>query len=399
LRRSCALLTAQVSSVTLPDEVLVSILRRAWADRPPRPAAEEVRAAAGLASMCRRVRALLRTPPLPLALDFSAECLSSAQHHWLLGPMQAGRLEAASFHIEDALWQQPLLESFLSRHGRTLLRLSGVPLRLVATLSEEERPALDLGGLRVTTLGIDCRGRRSLMPVAEPICRLLWPECLPGALEELELVGLYGLGLEELAWAPHVGAGAAGLLPWLQTLRVETAEEGAPLETDIIPLFDGLPGLPGFEIHEMHDYPNLDMGLFERVRDLRIVAAGRCGLLFDLAIAELTLHVDRICNAGLQAVELCGEEGIVLKQLGASHDDGDSIVTCEVVHDMISRYGDRFAVDVGGPEPPNKGSCDKSVICRLAWRRWPAPGAPGLQAAKAAHEHARAWAAEAAHEQ
>ncbi len=50
---------AQAPFLALPDELLVRILRRAWADRRPQSAADEVRAAAGLASVCRRVRALL----------------------------------------------------------------------------------------------------------------------------------------------------------------------------------------------------------------------------------------------------------------------------------------------------------------------------------------------------
>ncbi len=40
-------------------------------------AAEEVRAAVGLASVCRRTRELLRKTPLPLALDFSARPLGA----------------------------------------------------------------------------------------------------------------------------------------------------------------------------------------------------------------------------------------------------------------------------------------------------------------------------------
>ena len=58
--------------------MLRRILRRAWTDRPLRPATAEVRAAAGLARVCRRWRALLRESPLPLALDFSAARLSDA---------------------------------------------------------------------------------------------------------------------------------------------------------------------------------------------------------------------------------------------------------------------------------------------------------------------------------
>ena len=98
MSRSGALPAAQAPFIALPDELLRGILLRAWADRPARPAAEEVRAAAGLASVCRRVRALLRAQPLPLALDFSAARLSAAQEGWLLAPAQAGRVEAASLN-------------------------------------------------------------------------------------------------------------------------------------------------------------------------------------------------------------------------------------------------------------------------------------------------------------
>ncbi len=79
--------------ITLPDKLLGRILRRAWADKRPRPAADEVRAAASLACVCRRMRAVLRAWPLPLALDFSAARLSAAQRRWLLDPAQAGRVE------------------------------------------------------------------------------------------------------------------------------------------------------------------------------------------------------------------------------------------------------------------------------------------------------------------
>jgi len=101
--------------------------------------AEEVRAAAVLASVCRRVRALLRAPPLPLALDFGAARLRVAQRTWLLQLAQTGRVEAASLHPEDALWQRPLLRSFLSRHCSALLRLSSMPLRHKACVSLDRR--------------------------------------------------------------------------------------------------------------------------------------------------------------------------------------------------------------------------------------------------------------------
>ncbi len=77
--RSGALLAAQASLITLPDELLCSVLLHVWADRPLHPAAEEVRAAAGLACVSGRVRKLLRAQPLPLALDSSPRRTSTAQ--------------------------------------------------------------------------------------------------------------------------------------------------------------------------------------------------------------------------------------------------------------------------------------------------------------------------------
>jgi len=167
LPRSGALPAAQASLTALPDELLRGILQCAWADRPPHDAAEEVRAAVGLASVCRRTRELLRKTPLPLALDFSARPLGAAQRRWLFKHNKPGFLVkppdpicvvAALFDSDDALWEQPLgdLDSFLARHSGTLLRLSGVPLELVACVTPEEPPALDLSGLRLIKLGVDC---------------------------------------------------------------------------------------------------------------------------------------------------------------------------------------------------------------------------------------------------
>ena len=354
-----------------------------------------MRGAADLASVCRRWRELLRAPPLPLALDFSARPLSGAQRRWLLEPAQAGRVEAARLHSEDAMWEQPLFEDFEFRHGCALRRLSGVPLRLVASKYQDSDPVLDLSGLRLTKLGIDCYDIRHLCRLDDgswAACLWLEPELLPGTLEELELLGLYGGWLGSLAWAPCVGAGSAGRLPRLQTLRVTTRKKkDNTLETDTIPLFQGFPGLPCFEVDDSHDDGlHLEVGLFGRVRRVRIVAGGFLALWDDQE--DVAVFVDRLCHAGLQAAELCGKREVDLMVPQGPY---ECAVTRHVVRDMISRYGDRFAVDVGSAGKPHDGrSWRRENLYRLAWRRWPAPGAPDLQAAKAAHEHARAWAAE-----
>jgi len=66
------------------------------------------------------------------------------------------------------------------------------------------------------------------------------------------------------------------------------------------------------------------------------------------------------------------------------------------MRELVSRFADRFAVAVGVYDKPHTGGQLRThTLHRLACRRWPAPGAPGLQAARAAHERARVWAAEA----
>jgi len=378
-------LVAQASLTALPDELLASILRRAWADRPPRPAAKEMRAAAGLASLCRRVRELLCAPPLPLALDFSAARLSIAQLCWLREPAQAGRVEAASFHHKDLVWEPLSLKSFLALHGRTLLHLSGVPLQLLACVSQGQRPGLDLSGLRLTKLGIHCIEIERLLRVEPPGHVWFWPERLPGSLEELHLLSLYDDWLGSLAWAPRPcqdsGSGLAGRLPRLHTLRVTRLRRTPAFSIDRVSLLDGFPVLPAFEVDgsgmDIHVHDNL----FGRVRFARIVASGFVSLLHRHG--DEATFVDRLCPAGLQAAELCAGTRCKLSE--------DRTFGEEVVWELISRCGERYAVEVGVYASPGEGY--RALIYRLAWRRWPARGAPDLQAARAAHERARAWTA------
>jgi hypothetical protein len=81
----------------LPADLLPRIVAHVWACRPARPAAEEVRHAASLFGVCRRVRDVLRAEPLPLALDFSAAPFSEGQRAWLAAPVRVGRIESAAF--------------------------------------------------------------------------------------------------------------------------------------------------------------------------------------------------------------------------------------------------------------------------------------------------------------
>jgi len=380
---SGALPAAQVPFLALPDDLLGGILRRAWADRPPRPAAAEVRAAADLASVCRRVRAMLRNLPLPLALDFSVARLSGAQRRWLLDRAQAGRVEAASFDSKDALWKHPALDGFLARHGGTLLHLSGVPLqRFLTYMSPEQRPgpALDLSGLRLTKLGIACYVLEGVLRYSENADIWLWPESLPGTLEELELLGPDGDWLKYVLWGPQPSPGLAGRLPWLRTLRVVRLRGEGVWRIDTVPILQGCPATLAFEVHSSQADIYAHANVFGVVEYVRVLGGGEVHLQGDQE--DVATFVDRLCPAGLQAAEVCAEHYI---DLGPG---------AEVVREIISRHGDRFAVEV---EPhDSEEDCDeedwyRTRPQRLAWRRWPAPGAPGLQAARAAHESARAW--------
>ena len=394
---------------TLPDELLGGILRRAWAGRPPRPAATEVRPAAGLALVCRRVRELLRAPPLPLALDFSAAHLSDAQRRWLLGPARAGRVEDAKFcdrdedeePFPDILWERPLLDRFLARHGGTLLQLSGVPLQLVACGRRHRAPpALDLSGLRLTKLGITCCD----FYACRHDCEYLWPDYMPSTLEELDLLGLSEDCISGLAWASRSGAGVAGWLPRLHTLRFiadDIAYEPASRVSPMLaiynqPLLEGFASLPHLEVDGSGaPVEGLDVQVFNKVRSARVVSGGHVELWADEEDAATA--AERLCHARLQAAELCAErDGIRIYRLvgGVRCDDEYAErLTRELVLKMITKCGDRFAVEAGLPKvPPDGRHRGRARLNRLAWRRWPAPSAPDLPPARAAHERARAWA-------
>ena len=78
--------TQDPSLDALSDEVIVIILRQAWAARPRRPASAEVRLACALQNVCRRVRRLIRQDALlALDLDFTKDFVSLKQGLWLLG--------------------------------------------------------------------------------------------------------------------------------------------------------------------------------------------------------------------------------------------------------------------------------------------------------------------------
>ena len=219
----------------------------------------------------------------------------------------------------------------------------------------------------------------------------LWPERLPGALEELHLLSLYDNWLGFLAWAPRPcqdsGSGLAGRLPRLHTLRVMRLRRTAAPSFSIkrVPLLDGFPVLPTFEVDAGGSGTDIyaDAHLFGRVRYVCIVAGGFLSLS---NYGKGATFMDCLCPAGLQAAELCAGNLCSLPSAKDRFED-------DVVRELISRFGDRYAVEVGLHASPGEGYRD--LISRLAWRRWPARGTPDLQAARAAHERARAWAAAA----
>jgi len=180
------------------------------------------------------------------------------------------------------------------------LHLSGLPLRLVARVGHKLRPTLDLSGLRLTRLSLDCRNIKYLLRNSSTDCKCLWPVRLPGSLEELHLSGLDGDWLERLAWAQHPSAGLAGRLLRLHTLHVTCMAAGEPLRIAEVPLLDGFPVSPAFEVHDSSGgHVDIHNNLFGRARSVR-VAAGGCVFLWDCR-GDVATFVDRLCPAGLQA--------------------------------------------------------------------------------------------------
>jgi len=164
-----------------------------------------VRSAVDLLSVCRRVRGVLLAQPLPLALDFSGAPLSKEQGKWLAADVRAGCVEAAAFNHKDfRLWKGADHRRFLARHGRSLRRLSGVPLRLVSSKDASRAPPLDLTSLtRLASLSIllPLRNAEAAAQTYLYFMRGSWPE----ALRELKLLSVRVSGmhvLRSLAWAP-----------------------------------------------------------------------------------------------------------------------------------------------------------------------------------------------------
>ena len=277
-----------------------------------------------------------------------------------------------------------------------LLRLSGMPMRMMACADPELGPPIgDLSGdaPRLTKLGIDCRGIRWLHSDDNgcPLGSWMWHELLPGALEELELLGLQKSELVNIKWAAAAGAAVAAGLPRLRTLRVtsskdEWAARGEPLRISNVPLLRGFAAPLHLEVRGSGMDVVVYSHLFDQVGSVRIVAGGRISILWGNQ-DNVAVFVDCLCPAGLQAAELCAERHIDLSPCAGP-------LNWQVVREMMSRCGDRFAFDLWvSDEADDGGDRDKADIRRLAWRRWPAPDAPDLPAAKAAHEHARQWAA------
>jgi hypothetical protein len=275
----------------------------------------------------------------------------------------------------------PLLSKVLALHGRTLLRLSGVPLRLAARVSRKKRPALDLSGLRLTKLGVDCSEQRDMVPDEHAWDKQnwMWPERLPGALEELELLGIYMLDWQEkLACAPRSGARLAGRLPRLHTLRLTSSDNHALLSAEDIPLLNGFSSPPHFQANTIGLESDIGVGtkVLDRVRSVRIRAGNSRVFLRDDQ-EDGAMVVERLCR--LEAAELHAERC----SIGVGPDDGR--LTRVSAREMVGRRGDCFAVDVGVIATPYYGGYDhKARLYRLAWRRWPAPGAPDLPAASRA---------------
>jgi len=232
---------AQASFPSLSDDLIRGIIGSAWARRHAQPAAAEVRSAVGLLNVCRRVRAVLRARPLPLQLDFSRAPLSARQRAWLAARVRVGYVEGIRVCNMDCTFWKGANSLVLRRHGHSLQRLAGVPLRLVSTT---DRSVLDTvrAGVRVAHL-LDLRGLGQLthLSVVLPLqndlkgeerlwlVRDLWPD----GLVELELLCIAtchrrtyapsAMVLYHLAWAPSSPQRSSGAQPHSALLQFSDA--------------------------------------------------------------------------------------------------------------------------------------------------------------------------------
>ncbi len=360
-----------------------------------------MRHAASLFGVCRRVRDVLRAEPLPLALDFSAAPLSEDQRAWLAAPVRVGRIESAAFFTprseasgeEERLWRGGH-EAFLARHGRALLRLSGVPLRLVATFDPSAPPALDLSGLRLTALGLDCTVRRADRR------RELWlaPGFLPHRLVELELRGVGTVGqalLFDMAWAAHPALRPDARPPALQRVSVSGRSR---MRLDGLALLQGLAAAPALSVDSGRSHLAVHARVLERVRSLHLRGAPVC-LDCPARRGQYERLARSVCPPELQSVtlEAAAKKSVLFwfeinpyaLSLGYADFADDLPHTFRaVLRALLERRADRFAFEVG--VLPG----DPSALRRLAWRAWPPQGSPAWTAAAEAHARAAAWADE-----
>jgi hypothetical protein len=378
----------------LSDDLLRGIFGLVWAGRPARPAAGEVQYAASLFNVCRCVRKALQAQPLPLTLDFSAARLNERQRAWLAAPVRVGCVQAVSVSDnEEHLWCG-CYKGVLAHHGHSLLRLTGVPLRLLATLDQSVPPALDLSGLALTQLRVVC--------VLAPLLRhthaqqRVWlaPGYWPQSLIQLTLLSksreIDGL-LGRVEWGTHSALRPNTPLPQLQSVVVVGSAEYC-LHLDDLPLLRGLKTCPALTVGAK------SVGTLvndkERVRSIHL----RAPIVF-FAGARENAHESRLqlasiqslCPPALQSATLEGAWAVRFSGflLPPAPESGDGPRLRMALRALLEHCSDQFAFEVC-VQP-----CTRDFLQRLAWRRWPRQGSPEWQAAADAHAQAAAWAHEA----
>jgi hypothetical protein len=287
-----------------------------------------------------------------------------------------------------------LPRGLFARHGRSLLRLSGVPLRLVSTLDPSAPPALDLSGLRLTTLGLDCTVRKADRR------RDIWlaPGFLPQSLVELELRGVGTVGqalLFDMGWAAHPALRPEARPPALQRVSVSGRSR---MQLDGLALLQGLATAPALSVESGRSHLAVHARVLERVRSLHLRGAPVC-LDCSARRGQAERLARSVCPPGLQSVTL---EAVAKKSvliwfeinpyaLSLGYTDAADALPHSfraVLRTLLERRAGRFAFEVG--VLPG----DRSALQRLAWRAWPPRGSPAWTTAAEAHARAAAWADE-----
>jgi hypothetical protein len=397
---------AQAAFPSLSDDLIRGIIGSACARRHAQPAAAEVRSAVGLLNVCRRVRNVLRARPLPLELDFSRAPLSARQRSWLAARVRVGYVEGVRICKMDCTFWKGAHRLVLQRHGHTLQRLAGVPLRLVSTTDRSvlgdvshalcNARLLDLRGLgKLTHLSVllplqnDLKGQERLWLVRD-----LWPD----GLVELELLCIGARRqtytpsvnvLQHLAWAPSSPQRSSGAQPH-STLVQFSDVHCSDFRQNITPLLWQHPLVPALHARWVAQAGACEVGnIFsvfapERTCNLLVRCNHVCAQSsVEGGAAHGSFPVQSLCGS-VSAAEI-RSSGRALKFWACGSEVHAHVLLRMLIAQCSRQYALKVVKSTSGPV---------GWLKVLAWRRWPLQSSSEWQAVADDHAYAVWWANE-----